>query len=184
VDVVGGAIGRRDMTDQGPPGFADFVRDRYAPLARSAFLLTGDRGHAEDLVQSALITTLKAWERLAAVEAAESYARTTMLHLAQRAARRRWRNEIPTDRDELLHDASADPAQPDGRDEVVDVRALLACLPWEQRAVLVLRYFDDLSERETATLLGCSEGTVKSRASRALAKLRASGLIQAEMQDG
>jgi RNA polymerase sigma-70 factor (sigma-E family) len=172
------------MSDRGPPGFADFVRSRYAALARSAYLLTGDRGHAEDLVQSALITTLKAWPRLAAVEAAESYARTTMLHLAQQAARRRWRREIPTDWRQLRDEAATDQRQLEGTAGSVDIRAALAALPWEQRAVLVLRFFDDLSERETAALLGCSEGTVKSRTSRALAKLRAAGVAQVEVHDG
>jgi RNA polymerase sigma-70 factor (sigma-E family) len=172
------------MSEQGPPGFADFVRHRYGALARSAYLLTGDRGHAEDLVQTALITTLRAWGRLAAVEAAESYVRTTMLRLAQRAARRRWRREIPTDWQQLCGEVATGQLQPEGAAAVVDVRALLAALPWEQRAVLVLRFFDDLSERETAALLGCSQGTVKSRTSRALATLRASGLALTEVHDG
>lgn len=172
------------MSEQGPPGFADFVRSRYGALARSAYLLTGDRGHAEDLVQTALITTLNAWERLAAVEAAESYVRTTMLHAARRAARRRWRQEIPTDWQLLRGEATADHLHVEGTAGSVDIRAALAALPWEQRAVLVLRFFDDLSERETAALLGCSEGTIKSRTSRALAKLRATGLVHVEVQDG
>lgn len=165
---------------QDPTGFADFVRSRYDALARSAYLLTGDRGHAEDLVQAALMTTLKAWDRLAVTEAAESYTRTTMVRAAQRAARRRWRREIPTD----WHQLSGDRTAPESAATAVDVRTALASLPWEQRAVLVLRFFDDLSERETATLLGCSEGTVKSRTSRALATLRASGLVQTEAHDG
>lgn len=172
------------MTDHGPPGYADFVRSRYAALARSAYLLTGDRGHAEDLVQSALIVALRAWDRLAAVEAAEAYARTTMVRLARRGYRRRWRGEIPTEWNRLPAGLSSAPAPLDTAAQAVDVRTLLAGLPWEQRAVLVLRFFDDLSERETAAVLGCSEGTVKSRTSRALAKLRASAAMQTEVRDG
>lgn len=172
------------MSEQGPAGYADFVRSRYGALARSAFLLTGDRGHAEDLVQSALIVALRAWERLAAPEAAESYVRTTMVRLARRAARRRWRGEVPTAAEQLPAETSARPTPEEELTVAVDVRRVLASLPWEQRAVLVLRFFDDLSERETAAVLGCSEGTVKSRTSRALARLRASGLIQAEVHDG
>lgn len=172
------------MAGQGPPGYADFVRSRYSALARSAFLLTGDRGHAEDLVQSALIVALKAWERLSATEAAESYVRTTMIRLARRSQHRRWRGEIPTDRDRLPQVISTEPAPQDTVGAALDVRVLLASLSWDQRAVLVLRFFDDLSERETATVLGCSEGTVKSRTSRALAKLRASGALQTGVHDG
>jgi RNA polymerase sigma-70 factor (sigma-E family) len=170
------------MGDEGPPGFADFVRTRYQRLARSAFLLTGDRGHAEDLVQSALVITLRAWDRLAAVEAAESYTRTTMLRLSRRWARRRWRGEQPTSSEGLaVVGGSTGPGDFAGD---LDVRAVLAALPWDQRAVLVLRYFEDRSERDTAALLGIREGTVKSRASRALATLRESGLLKVEVHDG
>jgi RNA polymerase sigma factor (sigma-70 family) len=139
------------VSDLGPPGFADFVR------------------------------TLNHWDRLAAVEAAESYARTTMLRLSRRWASRRWRQELPTAQPQLALVGGAAPAADPVAD--VDIRHLLATLPWAQRAVLVLRYLDDLSERETAAVLGCSEGTVKSRASRALAALRASGAVGLEDED-
>jgi len=163
---------------EGPPEFAQFVDARYAALVRSAYLLVGDRGHAEDVVQSALVKTLGAWARLAAVEAAEAYTRTTMVRLAARAARRRWRGEVATA--ELPDEPSAgvDPST------AVDVRAALRRLPWPQRAVLVLRFLDDLSEQQTADVLGCSVGTVKSRTSRGLAALRASGLIDSEVLHG
>jgi RNA polymerase sigma-70 factor (sigma-E family) len=152
--------------------FATFVAARYPALARSAYLLLGDRDHAEDLVQTALIKTLRAWPRLAATEAAEAYTRTTMVRLAGRWSRRHWRGEIPSD----IHDSvEAGPAADPALD--LDVRAALAALPWSQRAVLVLRYFDDLSEQDTAAVLRCRPGTVKSRASRALATLRDSGLL-------
>lgn len=169
------------MTEQGPPGYADFVRSRYSALARSAFLLTGDRGHAEDLVQSALIVALKSWDRL---ETPEPYVRRTMVRLARRAYRRRWRGELPTQWDRLPHTRSSEPEPLETATAAVDAQRLLTALSWDQRAVLVLRFFDDLSERETAAVLGCSEGTVKSRTSRALAKLRASGAMQAEVRDG
>jgi RNA polymerase sigma-70 factor (sigma-E family) len=155
--------------------FAAFVRDRYAALARSAFLLTGDRGHAEDLVQTALVKTHGAWARLAVPAVAESYTRTTMVRLAARAARRRWRGEIPSS------DALLDADLPDQDLAVaLDVRQVLTRLPWAQRAVLVLRFFDDLSEQDTAAALGCSVGTVKSRTSRGLAAMRESGLLAPE----
>lgn len=160
------------MSDaDGTVGFAGFVAARYAALARTAYLLTGDRGHAEDLVQTALMTTLRAWHRIAAPEAAEAYTRTTMIRLLARASKRRWRGELPTAvlPQTAMHAADADTA--------LDVRRVLAALPWEQRAVLVLRHFCDLSEQDTAAALGCSVGTVKSRASRGLAALRSTGLL-------
>lgn len=157
------------MTDEAD-GFSDFVAARYGALARTAFLFTGDRGYAEDLVQSALIKTLRGWDRLHDQEGAEAYTRTVMVRLAGRWSRRRWRGEIST---ELVDELRSEPNSA----AAIDVRAALAQLPWPQRAVLVLRYFDDLTERDTAAVLGCSEGTVKSRCHRALAALRASGLL-------
>jgi RNA polymerase sigma-70 factor (sigma-E family) len=150
--------------------FTAFVAARYEALARTAFLFTGDRGHAEDLAQSALIKTLRSWDRLADPAAAETYTRTVMVRLAGRWSRRRWRGEVAVELTDL-------PDSADDRAAALDVRAALQALPWPQRAVLVLRYFDDLSERETAAVLGCSEGTVKSRAHRAIAALRASALL-------
>jgi RNA polymerase sigma-70 factor (sigma-E family) len=161
-------------------GFSDFVAARYSALARSAYLLVGDRGHAEDLVQTALIKTLAGWHRLRSPSAAEAYTRTTMVRLAGRWSRRRWRGEIPTGQAIDLADADGD------GDIGLDVHAALATLPWGQRAVLVLRYFDDLSEAETARILRCSSGTVKSRSSRAIARLRACELLDdpKEARDG
>jgi RNA polymerase sigma-70 factor (sigma-E family) len=153
--------------------FTAFVTARYSSLLRSAFLLTGDRGHAEDLVQAALVRTLLSWGRLRDPAKAEPYTRTTMLRLAGRWRRRRWNAEVPTP-------AMPEPSTWDGTgsvEEAAVVRSALMALPWEQRAVLVLRYFDDRPEAEVAALLGCSVGTVKSRTSRALAALRARGVL-------
>lgn len=150
--------------------FTAFVAARYEALARTAYLFTGDRGHAEDLAQSALIKTMRSWDRLADPAAAEAYTRTVMVRLAGRWSRRRWRGEVAVE----LADV---PDSPDDPATALDVHAALQALPWPQRAVIVLRYFNDLSERETAQVLGCSEGTVKSRAHRAIAALRASALL-------
>jgi RNA polymerase sigma-70 factor (sigma-E family) len=150
--------------------FTDFVRARHRRLTQTAFLLTGDRGRAEDVVQAALAKTFDAWHRLAVPEAAEAYTRTTMVRLLGRWGRRRWLGEIPTESIEAVA-TTGDPALG------VDVRRALARLPWDQRAVLVLRYFDDLAERDVAALLGLSVGTVKSRTNRALAALRRDGLL-------
>lgn len=151
--------------------FAEFVRARYTALVRYGALLTADRGHGEDLAQEALIKTYRAWHRLYPDGDPEAYTRTVMVRAAWRAGRRLWRREVPT---ETLPDRST----PDGyaeRDTAVEVFAALRTLPARQRVVLVLRYWADLSEQEIAEMLRCSPGTVKSRASRAIAALRAAG---------
>jgi RNA polymerase sigma-70 factor (sigma-E family) len=151
--------------------FDDFMRGRYAALVRAASLLTGDRATGEDLVQTALTKTAMRWDRLRDKGAAEAYTRTTMVRLAGRWSRRLWRGEVPTA--EL-----PDTAAPDRTARVDALDALgraLGALPHQQRAVLVLRYYEQLSETETAAVLGCSVGTVKSRASRGLAALRGGG---------
>jgi RNA polymerase sigma-70 factor (sigma-E family) len=153
--------------------FGDFVRSRYAGLVRYAYLLTADRGLAEDLVQDALARTYGAWRRVAAPEA---YAKATLVRLALRGRRRRWRGETPT---------AAPPDRPvatDDLDLAESVRAALAALPAEQRAVLVLRFWEDRTERQIAELLDCSPGTVKSRAARGLAALRAAGLLDGVLE--
>jgi RNA polymerase sigma-70 factor (sigma-E family) len=151
--------------------FSDFVTSRYAGLVRTAYLLVGDRGHAEDLVQSALVRCYAGWDKLAGPQVAEAYTRTTMIRLAQRWGRRRWRGEVPS------ADVPDSPDSPFLVEQSLDLRRALVGLSWAQRSVLVLRYFDDLTEQQTAQVLGCSVGTVKSRASRGLAQLRATGLL-------
>jgi RNA polymerase sigma-70 factor (sigma-E family) len=141
-------------------------------------LLTGDSGHAEDLTQSALIKTYLAWGRIRDPANAESYARKTQVRLAVRARGRRWRGEIAAAR--VPERASGQTAGASQDDLALDVRRALAALPVDQRAVLMLRYLDDLSEAETARLLGIPVGTVKSRAARALASLRQTGLLDRE----
>ena len=159
--------------------FGEFVAARYASLVRTAFLLTGDRGHAEDLVQTSLLRTFHAWARLNAPENAEAYTRTTMIRLASRWRRRSWTAEVPAA--EVSGRESPDPSAQ--VDEAVTVRAALLMLSWTQRAVLVLRYFDDLPEATVAELLGCSVGTVKSRASRGLAALRNASQLDSRPHD-
>jgi RNA polymerase sigma-70 factor (sigma-E family) len=155
--------------------FAAFVAARYRALLRRGLLLTGDTGHAEDLTQSALIKTYLAWGRIRDPANAESYARKTLVRLAVRARGRRWRGEIAAAR--IPERSSAQTAGASQDDLALDVRRALAALPVDQRAVLMLRYLDDLSEAETARLLQIPVGTVKSRAARALASLRRTGLL-------
>jgi RNA polymerase sigma-70 factor (sigma-E family) len=135
----------------------------------------GDRGHGEDLTQEALIKTYRAWRRLHPDGDPEAYTRQVMTRAAWRAGRRLWRREIPA-ADPPDRAATDDPyASLDVADAVF---AALRELPAGQRVVLVLRYWAGLSEQEMAAQLGCSVGTVKSRASRAPATLRRFTAIQ------
>ncbi|MFB9315686.1 SigE family RNA polymerase sigma factor [Nocardioides plantarum] len=148
--------------------FDAFVAGASSRLLRTAYLLCGDRGHAEDLVQTALLRTARRWR--AARDQPEAYTRRVVVNLAKDRHRARSRRlaEVPMD-------ASPDPVTPGREGEVLDRDALLGVvrgLPDGQRAVLVLRYFDDLSVEETADALGVTTGTVKSQTSRALASLR------------
>jgi RNA polymerase sigma-70 factor (sigma-E family) len=149
--------------------------DAYPALLRRAVLLVGDRGHAEDLVQVSLTSAYAHWRR---VREPDAYVRTVMARKAIGWRARRWRGELPTD---PMPDA-ASVGVADDPDLGRVVRQALLSLPPAQRAVVVLRYFDDCSEAEIAAALRCSTGTVKSRASRALAALRDSGLLTEEGQ--
>ncbi|NHC15451.1 SigE family RNA polymerase sigma factor [Motilibacter deserti] len=155
------------MSDE-PSTFEEFVAARGPTLARSAYLLTGDRHLAEDLLQSALARALPRWSR---IEDPEAYLRRVLFteHVSWWRRRRRL-TEVPLDD----HDA---PARGDGADEDVPrrlaVEAALRSLTPKQRAVLVLRFYEDLSEAEAATVLGVSVGTVKSQTHVALKRLRA-----------
>lgn len=161
-----------------PPGFAEFVLARSSALLRTAYLLTGDEALAHDLLQETLVRVWPKWAGIAP-GAGEAYARTTMVRLQGSALRRRWRGEVPTSRlPEASHERVGAGAAigPDGvpvggLDRELS-QALLA-LPVGQRQVVVLRYAEDLSVDQVADLLGCSAGTVKSQASKGLARLRA-----------
>lgn len=154
--------------------FRTFVAARQGPLRRAAWLLTGDAGLAEDLVQTALIRSWPHWHKLTRDGAAEAYVRRTMLTTYSSWWRRKWRSEVPGPVPESV---GADPMA--AVDVTASVRCALLSLPPRQRAAVVLRYFEDLSELQTAEALGCSVGTVKSQTSRALAALRSfPGLAQ------
>lgn len=161
--------------------FTAFMAARYGSLMRTAVLLTGGGGaRAEDLAQEALLRTYRAWHRIGREEAAEAYTRTTMVRLLIKDRRRRWHAEVPT---EHLPETARS-----GHEEQVTtgvaVRALLRTVPAAQRAVLVLRFYHQLTEREIADVLNCSPGTVKSRASRGLATLRDAPFLGALLTDG
>lgn len=145
--------------------FEDFVGARSTALLRTAYLLTRDHGKAEDLLQTALAKSWFAWSRIEGDP--ERYVRKVLVNTFASSWRRKWRGETPT---EVLPELAADSG---GRaEDRQDLWTALGGLPRRQRAVVVLRYFEDLTEIETAHQLGCSVGTVKSQLSKALAKLR------------
>lgn len=143
-----------------------FVAARSPALVRSAYLLTGNEATAQDLVQTAILKTWRHWDRVTSKDDPEGYVRRVLMTTFLTWWRRGWRAEIPTSR---MPDTAVDDGDADLR---LSVKRALAALPARQRAVIVLRYLDDLSETDTATALGCSTGTVKSQTARALAKLR------------
>lgn len=148
--------------------FREFVAARSSALLRTAYLLAGDWGTAEDLLQTALTKTYLAWKRLGEIEAVEPYTRRVLVNTATSWWRRRWHGERPT---EVLPEQSS----PDQHEEALERDVMwrhVRALPTRQRAVLVLRYYEDLSEAQTADLLNISPGTVKSQTARALATLR------------
>jgi RNA polymerase sigma-70 factor (sigma-E family) len=151
-------------------GFEEFVAARSPALLRTAWLLTGDDGLAQDLVQTALA---KAWPRWAAIhrDDPEGYVRAIVANTYATWWRRRWRGEVPT---ETLPDLVSAPDAYVAADLRESVRRALAVLPRGQRAVVVLRHFDDLTEAQTAAALGVSVGTVKSQHARAMTTLRSS----------
>lgn len=159
------------MDDARDCAYADFVRERSHALLRSAFLLTGDQHLAEDLVQEALARTHRAWPRLERPSNAEAYARKVMYHAQVSLWRRRRVAEaLPGDGLERHGGSIADPAEA-AVHRITLQRALLALSP-KQRAVIVLRYFEDHTEAEAAQLLGVSVSTVKTQCNRALERLR------------
>jgi RNA polymerase sigma-70 factor (sigma-E family) len=156
--------------------FEAFVAGSSTGLLRTAYLLCGDRGHAEDLVQTALLRTARRWRT--ARQQPEAYARRVVVNLAKDRWRMLSRRPAETAFDTEV-EVRAD-------DTVLDRDVLLRAtrqLPAGQRAVLVLRFFDDLSVEDTAAALGCSTGTVKSQTSRALGNLRSALTPEKEPAD-
>ena len=151
-----------------PDGFREFVETRSSNLLRSAWLLTADWQAAEDLVQTALAKTWPHWDRLVRRDRPELYVRKVMLTTYLSWRKRRWTGEVP------FAEVAGSASRSDAVDAALrhDLLCALRDLPPRQKAVIVLRYFDDLTEADTAEALGCSIGTVKTHASRAMAHLR------------
>jgi RNA polymerase sigma-70 factor (sigma-E family) len=148
--------------------FTDFVNAHWSRLYRTAWLLVGDHGLAEDLVQTTMTKVYGSWHQVRDDRATGAYARTVLVNTASSWFRRRsWRREF----------SSAElPEQPREYDVSTrpDLARALDELPGRQRAVVVLRYYEDLDVAETARILGIAPGTVKSQTFHALAKLRVS----------
>ena len=148
--------------------YLGFVVARYAHLVRAAILFGSSRQDAEDAVQETLIRCYRAWGRVSAADDRDAYVYRVLVNGISRGWRRKWRGEVPY---------SDLPERPPTHDPATElslshsVRASLGRLSVEQRQVLVLRYYADLTESQIATVLGVAPGTVKSRASRALAAL-------------
>jgi RNA polymerase sigma-70 factor (sigma-E family) len=146
--------------------FDAYIRARTPALLRSAYLLTGDQQRAEDLVQDALIRTHRAWGRVHDGNP-DAYTRKVMYHLQISRWRRGHSLEVP-----IAQLPEAVTAVDDSHVTRIALRAALARLTPKQRAVIVLRFFEDLTEVDTADVLGVTVGTVKSQTAKALARLR------------
>jgi len=157
-------VNRADEAD-----FRAFVAARSTSLLWFAHLLTGDRHAAEDIVQTALAKTAAGWSRVRHKENPEGYVRRAIVNTHLNGLRRRpWREQPHGDVPELATDRRPE-SDLDERDAMWHA---LSGLPPRQRAVLVLRYYEDLSESDIAEVLGCSRGTVKSQAAKGLLHLR------------
>lgn len=163
--------------------FSEFVLGRSRALLRFAYLLTGDRHLAEDLTQEALVRAHRRWASIVGEEGPEPYVRKAILRQYLSWRRRRSSAERPAAE---LPEVSAGAAHDDLAGRVAEADAmwtLLGTLPRSQRAVMILRYYEDLPDVEIAVLLGCSPSTVRVHAFHALQKLRAA-LIPAHVPGG
>jgi RNA polymerase sigma-70 factor (sigma-E family) len=148
--------------------FAEFVAVRWASLYRLAYLLAAAPSDAEDLLQTTLEKAYVRWSRISALEYPEAYVRRMLVTSMVTGRRRLWRGERPTEH------------LPEGMDDSIEVGVvdhsllwpLVCALPHRQRAVIVLRFYEDMSEAQIADTLGCAPGTVKSQTSAAKAALR------------
>ena len=156
------------MTSAEHEEFRRFVEGRSSSYLRTAYLLTGDWGHAEDLLQTSLAKVYRAWGRVHDRDNLDAYVRRVIVNTFAGWWRRAWRGERPT---ETLPDRPGEDAFGD-IDERDRLRRALLTLPTRQRAAVVLRHYDDHSEAEVARILSCSVGTVKSQTSRGLTRLR------------
>jgi RNA polymerase sigma-70 factor (sigma-E family) len=151
------------------PAYDDVYAALWPRLVRTAYAVSGDLGVAEDAVQTAFAKAYRGWRRISRLEAPEAYLRRMAVNevLNDRRLARRRHEITSAEPPERATPGSADPPLPDD-----ELWRAVTTLPPRQRAVLVLRYYEDLSEQQIADVLGCRPGTVKSQASAALASLR------------
>lgn len=164
------SLSRSSKTGTSSPWDGEFARyfdERAHSLRATAYLLCGDWHHAEDIAQAALLKLYLAWPRLARHDVLDAYARKIVLRTFLSENRRVWRK-----REKLTDEPPERPAETAGTEQEMLVRHALSGIAPKQRAVLVLRYFEDLSVEETAAALGCSTGNVKSQSARGLTTLR------------
>ena len=154
--------------------FSDFMQGRWSGLVRLGYGLTGDLQTAEDLAQTAFAKAYASWGRVRRADNPDAYLRRIVVNANRNRFRKLRVGEVLT---ESLPDLLASGDGVDHRHDRAALVAALMQLPYGQRAAVVLRYWLDLSENETAAILGCSVGNVKSQSSRALAKLRTNAAL-------
>ncbi len=158
-----------DQGAGGAPDFGSYAAARRQQLRRTAYLLCGDWDRAEDLVQDALARLYVHWRRVSRADNVDAYVRRTLVNVYLADRRRPWRRDVVT---ETVPELAGRIIESDAVAERDALRAALDSLGPSQRAVVVLRYWEDLSVEQTAAALGCSTGNVKSQAVRGLARLR------------
>ena len=159
--------GVRDKDARKDAEFSEYMAARQPSLLRTAYLLTGDRHTAEDLVQTALAKLYLSWDKVQRQDSLDGYVRRILVNEHNSLWRRAWKKRETTTSE--LPDQADEPQQSSHDSELWE---LVQTLPRKQRAAVVLRYYEQMSEAETAAVLGVSVGTVKSQTSRALAALR------------
>lgn len=161
----------RDRESARDAEFSEWMTARQPALLRTAYLLTGDHHGAEDLVQNTLAKVYLTWHKVRDQQAIDGYARRILVNENNSTWRRAWKKR-ETVSDQVPDWVPAHDTYDEGQGSAL--WSLVQTLPRKQRAAVVLRYYEELTEAEAADVLGCSVGTVKSQTSRALASLRSS----------
>ena len=169
---LAGGLGHQEDVD----GQAAFLERQHTVLLRAAYLLSGDSAAAQDLAQETVVRVLLAWRKVERADVPEAYVQRVLMNTFLAGQRRRWRGERPFAQ---VPQGPTVPSPYAGVEDFDALRRALLALPPRQRAAVVLRHYEDLSEARTAEVLGCSVGTVKSLTSRGLAALRTSMIGEA-----
>ena len=162
------SLTRTQVPSLGETTYEEYVGARWATLYRTAYLMTGNHADAEDVVQTALVKVYAGWSRVSAADAPDAYVRRILTNTFLSS-----RRPLRVARERLVDQLPETPVTPAGSEDRLSIWPHVASLPPKQRAVVVLRYYEDLSEQQIADALGCSTGTVKSNASLALKSLKA-----------